>query len=220
MLIKPTSNFIVLNNLKKEYSQKAQPIINNISLNLPLKTSLSIQGYSGSGKSTLLYILGLLDKPCDGQYFLDNINVLTLTQSQKAKIRNQYIGFIFQNHQLIPYLSVEQNIRLPFIYRKQELSLSWEKEILSKLNLEGLTCRYPHELSLGQQQRVAIARGLITQPKLILADEPTASLDPELAEVYMDLLLNYVQEQKAVYIMVTHDKKLAEKTDYQFYLSC
>lgn len=210
---------IKVTQLQKKYLGSEKPVLQDISLNLSLKTSLSIQGHSGCGKSTLLYILGLLDKPCEGQYFLDNIDVLALTQSQKAKIRNQYIGFIFQNHQLIPYLSVEQNIRLPFTYRKEVLSLSWEKEILSKLNLIGLASRYPHELSLGQQQRVAIARALITQPKLILADEPTASLDPELADIFMNLLLNYVEEKNAVYIMVTHDKKLAEQTHHQFYLS-
>lgn len=211
--------FIFLNNIKKHYDSIKQPVLTDMSLNLSLGSSLSIQGHSGRGKSTLLYILGLLDKPCHGQYFLDNIDVLALSQNQKAKIRNQYIGFIFQNHQLIPYLSVEQNIRLPFIYRKQALCLSWEKEILFKLNLLGLASRYSHELSLGQQQRVAIARALITQPKLILADEPTASLDDELAEIYMDLLLEYIREKNAVYIMVTHDKKLAKQTQHQLYLS-
>lgn len=212
-------DFIFLNNIKKHYDSIKKPVLTDMSLNLSLGSSLSIQGHSGHGKTTLLYILGLLDKPCHGQYFLDNIDVLALSQNQKAKIRNQYIGFIFQNHQLIPYLSVEQNIRLPFIYRKQALCLSWEKEILFKLNLIGFESRYPHELSLGQQQRVAIARALITQPKLILADEPTASLDGELAETYMNLLLDYVQEKHAVYIMVTHDKKLAKLTQYQLYLS-
>lgn len=212
-------DFIFLNNIQKYYNGVEKSVLTDVNLTLNLGSSLSIQGYSGSGKSTLLYILGLLDKPNYGQYFLDNIDVLALNQSQKAKVRNQYIGFIFQNHQLIPYLSVVQNIRVPFIYRKHALSISWEKEILFKLNLIGLESRYPHELSLGQQQRVAIARALITQPKLILADEPTASLDPELAEIYMHLLLEYVQEKKAIYIMVTHDKKLAEQTQYQFYLS-
>lgn len=218
MGINQKNDFIFLHNINKHYDSTKNPVLTNITLNLSLGTSLSIQGHSGSGKSTLLYILGLLDAPCHGQYFLDNIDVSTLNQSQKAKIRNQYVGFIFQNHQLIPYLSVEQNIRLPFIYRKQALCVSWEQEILSKLNLIGLASRYPHELSLGQQQRVAVARGLITQPKLILADEPTASLDTELAEIYMNLLLEYVQEKKAVYIMVTHDKKLAQKTQHQLYL--
>ncbi len=209
---------IKINKLHKQYTLACAPVFENLCLNFSLGTSLSIQGKSGCGKSTLLYILGLLDKPSGGEYFLDNINIITLNQNQKAKLRNQYFGFIFQNHQLIPYLSVLENIRLPYHYRRDNIDLSWEKYLLTKLDINDLLTRYPHELSLGQQQRVAIARALITQPKVVLADEPTASLDSDLADIFMALLLEYVQDKQALYIMVTHDKNLAKQTQRQIYL--
>lgn len=215
---KLSKDFIVIQALKKIYSLSAVPVFQDLSFHLSLGTSLSIQGKSGCGKSTLLYILGLLDKPTEGQYLLDNINISTLTQTQKAKLRNQYFGFIFQNHQLIPYLSALENIRLPYCYRQDKIDLNWEKNLLTKLEINALTNRYPHELSLGQQQRVAIARALITQPKVIFADEPTASLDSDLADIFMKMLLDYVQEKQALYIMVTHDKNLAKQTERQLYL--
>ena len=210
--------FISLQNINKTYSEQSKLVLENINLNLPLCTSISILGNSGCGKSTLLYILGLLDKPSSGQYYLNNINMLELNHTQKSAFRNQYFGFIFQNHQLIPYLSVIENIRLPFLYRKNNVDFIWEKYLLTRLEIIDLVSRYPYQLSLGQQQRVAIARGLITQAKVILADEPTASLDNDLAEVYMNMMLDYIEEKKALYIMVTHDKTLAEQTKQQFYL--
>lgn len=210
--------FISLKNINKAYSAQSKLVLENINLNLSLSTSISILGKSGCGKSTLLYILGLLDKPSSGQYYFNNMNILELNHTKKSAFRNQYFGFIFQNHQLIPYLSAIENIRLPYIYRKNKVDIVWEKYVLTRLEIVDLVSRYPYQLSLGQQQRVAIARGLITQAKVILADEPTASLDSDLAEVYMNMMLDYVEEKKALYIMVTHDKALAQQTKLQFYL--
>lgn len=212
------SKFIILRNIAKSYSNSGHNVLDNLDLALNLGSSISIQGKSGCGKSTLLYILGLLDKPTRGDYFLNNINIINLSPSQKAKIRNQYFGFIFQSHQLIPYLSVLENICLPYQYRQDKLDLTWQEYLLQTLEIQDLNTRFPHELSLGQQQRVAIARALITQPKVILADEPTASLDSELADILMDLLLAYVKKNHTIYIMVTHDKSIAQKTDRQLYL--
>lgn len=212
------STFLSIKSLTKTYHLLVKPVVENICLELNLGTSLSIQGPSGKGKSTLLYMMGLLDKPSSGQYFLNHINVLELNRSQQAKIRSQYFGFIFQEHRLIPYLSVQENIRLPFVYAKNNIDLKWESYLLNTLELADLTTRFPHELSLGQQQRVAIARGFITRPKIILADEPTASLDRKLAETYMAFSLEYVKENQALYVMVTHDKELANKAQHQFYL--
>jgi ABC-type lipoprotein export system ATPase subunit len=210
---------MTIQEISKRYTKTSSQVLENINLNLNLGTSLSILGKSGCGKSTLLYIIGLLDKPSGGQYRLNNIDMLELSRSQQAKMRNQYFGFIFQEHRLIPYLSILDNIRLPFYYRRKKIDLAWEKYILNKLEIEGLETRCPHELSVGQQQRVAIARGLISRPTVILADEPTASLDQSLAAIYMDMLLEYVEEGQALYIMVTHDKALAMQTQHQFYLT-
>jgi ABC-type lipoprotein export system ATPase subunit len=210
--------FITIQEISKRYTKTSSQVLENINLNLNLGTSLSILGKSGCGKSTLLYIIGLLDKPTGGQYRLNNIDMLALNRSQQAKMRNQYFGFIFQEHRLIPYLSILDNVRLPFYYRQEKIVLTWEKYVFNKLEIVGLEKRCPHELSVGQQQRVAIARSLISRPTVILADEPTASLDEGLAAIYMNMLLEYVEERQALYIMVTHDKALAMQAQHQFYL--
>jgi putative ABC transport system ATP-binding protein len=181
---------------------------------------IAVAGPSGCGKSTLLSIMGLLDTPSDGEYLLNNKPVDSLTVSERARLRNQAIGFIFQSFNLIGDLTVFENVELPLVYRKSPSATRKElvREALEKVGMEHRINHYPAQLSGGQQQRVAVARALVGNPLVLLADEPTGNLDSRSGEVVMDLM-RQLHENGATICMVTHDPrylKYAERTVHLF----
>ena len=170
---------------------------------------VALMGPSGSGKSTLLHLLGCLDRPTSGEYFLEGTSVHQLNNDQRAQIRNRRIGFIFQSFNLLSRLTAFENVGLPILYSQQEGD--WQARALEALRRVGLENRidhHPNELSGGQQQRVAIARALVCNPAIILADEPTGNLDSVSSKDIMRLLVELCQEGRTL-LMVTHDKHSA-----------
>jgi len=204
---------IKMKNIKKIYDLGEVKVqaLKNVNLEVKEKEHISIMGPSGSGKTTLLNIIGCLDKPTEGEYFLEGINISQLDDDQLSEIRNKKIGFIFQNYNLIPQLNVIENISLPLIYKGIN-----EKEIIERAkyyaNLVGLGDRLYHrptELSGGQQQRVAIARALVNEPLIILGDEPTGNLDTKTGKEIMEIIKK-LNEMGRTIIIITHDPKVAE----------
>ena len=177
---------------------------------------VSIIGPSGSGKSTLMNIIGCLDVADAGSYLLDGLPIEEYTENQLAKIRNHKIGFVFQSFNLISKLSAEENVELPLIYQgvKKAERQRRVKEALQRVGLEKRARHLPTELSGGQQQRVAIARAIVTNPKLILADEPTGALDPAATREVLSLLDEMHREGRTV-LLITHDRGVAERADRQ-----
>ena len=173
---------------------------------------VSIIGPSGSGKSTLMNIIGCLDVADAGQYLLDGLPIEAYSESELAKIRNQKIGFVFQSFNLIPKLSAEENVELPLIYQKVKKSERQRrvKEALEKVGLSHRAKHLPTELSGGQQQRVAVARALVTNPSLILADEPTGNLDSKTTKEIMDMFHD-LHEQGNTIVLITHDNDIARQ---------
>ena len=203
---------IKLNTITKVYGtgEAETKALNGINLEIEKGESLAIMGPSGSGKSTLLNILGCIDIPTSGEYYLDNNIVSSLKGQNLAKIRNTKIGFIFQYFALLNEYSIIDNVQIPLNYRKIS---SREKrklaiEYLDKVNLTGYTKKRPSQLSGGQQQRVAIARALVGNPDIILADEPTGALDEKNGQDIMNLLMSINASGKTV-IIITHDSKIA-----------
>lgn len=195
-------------------------VLQNISLQLLLGESLAITGASGSGKSTLLHLLGGLDKADSGEVLLMNQNLQNLSDAALSLWRNQNLGFIYQFHHLLPELSAEENVAMPLLIRRIQKSeaLAKSREILAAVGLAKRLKHRPSELSGGERQRAAIARAMVNEPKCILADEPTGNLDSKTASIIFDLLLQQTQQRKMSLIIVTHDERLATKTDRQFCL--
>lgn len=184
--------------------------LDEVSLNIERGEFVAIMGPSGSGKSTLLNIIGLLDTPTHGSYRLDDRPVGGLSSNARARIRRQQIGFIFQNFNLLPRMTVIDNVALPLMYAGSGMTERLERAstILKKLDMGEREYYYPNQLSGGQSQRVAIARALANNPSIILADEPTGNLDSKNSKVIMDLLKD-LNEQGNTLIMVTHSPELA-----------
>lgn len=205
---------IELKNLFKSYelATKSISVLKNIQLQINAGELVAIMGPSGSGKSTLMNILGLLDRPSQGKYYFAGTNVSDLKQDELAEYRNRFIGFIFQSFMLLPRMTILQNICLPLIYQaNQNFKKEMAIEILTKLKMQNFADRKPSELSGGQQQRIAIARALITNPKIILADEPTGSLDSSTGQEIMNLLSELHLQEKRTIIIVTHDAQIAQQ---------
>jgi putative ABC transport system ATP-binding protein len=180
---------------------------------------VSIAGPSGSGKSTLLALIGLLDSPTDGTYVLNNNSVASLDISDRSRIRNREIGFIFQSFNLIGDLNVYENVELPLTYRGMAANERKERvhHALERVGMNHRTRHYPSQLSGGQQQRVAVARALAGTPSILLADEPTGNLDSRNAEAVMDLLRD-LHREGATICMVTHDPRFASHAERQIHL--
>ncbi len=208
---------IEISDLNKNYLLKNNEkikIIKNLNLKIKYNSKVSILGPSGSGKTTLLNILGLLDKEFDGKYFLKNQNILSLSQTQKNKLRGISIGFIHQFFYLIPELSAIENIMLPILINKKENNAY---DIAKKTMIEfGLGDRINHKplsLSGGEQQRVAIARSLVNNPDIILADEMTGNLDEDTANNIFNFFIEYIKQNKKTLVYVTHNKKFSLYAD-------
>lgn len=211
---------IKIKNIIRVYGSKDNKnfALNNVSLNIEKGEMIAIMGPSGSGKSTLLNILGCIDVPTSGEYNLNNISVMTLNKTELAKVRNENIGFVFQNFALLNDYSIYENVELPLIYRNKignkKLSKKEIKEkslsMLEKTGVISQEQKFPPELSGGQQQRVAIARALVGDTDIILADEPTGALDQKTGESIIELLKKINETGKTV-IIVTHDINIAKK---------
>ena len=207
---------IHLQDVNKTY-YGAQPlhVLKGINLDIAEGEFVSIMGASGSGKSTLLNILGILDNYDSGTYELAGVPIWNLSETKAASYRNHMIGFIFQSFNLISFKNAVENVELPLFYqgvsRKKRHALAME--YLERLGLKNWATHYPNELSGGQRQRVAIARALITNPKIILADEPTGALDSKTSVEVMQLLKQLNQDEYITEIIVTHDPTVAEQTN-------
>jgi putative ABC transport system ATP-binding protein len=194
------------------------PALRNLSLEIAAGEFVSLAGPSGCGKSTLLNVLGCLDKPDAGQYRFTGENVLGWSERRRAELRNRSIGFVFQSFHLLPFLTVEGNVKLPFIYsRSHSPSARTVDEVLHEVDLDGMGHRYPGELSGGQQQRVAIARALVSGADLILADEPTGNIDAEAAQSILNVFERLVSQGKTV-VLVTHDPAVSKRARRQIRL--
>ncbi|OGK21225.1 ABC transporter ATP-binding protein [Candidatus Roizmanbacteria bacterium RIFCSPHIGHO2_02_FULL_37_15] len=183
-------------------------------INLTIKEGefCSIMGPSGSGKSTLMHIIGLLDKPSSGKVFIEKKEISNLSDDEISNLRNEFVGFVFQQFNLIPKLTVLENVTLPTIYARSALSFNPREradEILTKFGLKEKTHSYPNRLSGGQQQRVAIARAMIMKPRLILADEPTGNLDSKTGHEIMTLLRKLNEDENLTVALVTHESDIA-----------
>lgn len=208
---------IRIEKLQKFYSTAVEPlhVLKGIDLTINRGEMISIMGSSGSGKSTLLNILGILDNYDNGNYYFDNQLLKSLTEKEAALYRNKYIGFVFQAFNLIEYKNALENVALPLYYQKikekerNKLALDY----LEQLGLREWWHHKPFELSGGQKQRVAIARALITNPKLILADEPTGALDSKNSKDILNILREINKIKGITMIIVTHDDEIAKLTD-------
>ena len=210
------SEIIKIQDLNKIYDTGAIQVhaLKKINLSIEQGEYVAIMGQSGSGKSTLMNILGCLDRPTDGHYYLDGIEVGKLSENKLSLVRNKKIGFVFQSFHLIPRTSAMKNVELPMIYGKVATRKRHQraKELLCKVELEKRLNHLPQELSGGQRQRVAIARALANDPPIILADEPTGNLDTASSVEIMELFTELNKEGVTV-IIVTHEDDIAEFTN-------
>ena len=207
-------NIIELKNVNKTFKMGDEVIkaIDNINFTVKKGEFVSIIGPSGSGKSTLMNILGLLDTPDSGEYYLDGMLIQQLSDNKLAELRNKKIGFIFQNFNLLQKMTALENVQLPLVYEginhKDSIKMSYE--YLEKVGLKGREKHLPNQLSGGQQQRVATARALVNNPEIILADEPTGALDSKTSLEIMDMLQK-LNEAGQTIILITHDLNVASK---------
>lgn len=206
---------IELRNITKIYrmGDVEQTALKDISFQVYAEELFFIMGASGSGKTTLMNVMGMLDQPTSGQYLLKGRDVTTLTEDECAQVRNQSIGFVFQQYFLLPRLSLVQNVGLPLIYRRTPEHEIRERSLamLEKVGLANYANHKPNQLSGGQQQRVAIARALVGKPVMILADEPTGALDTKTGQLIMDLFKELHQKEHVTVVIVTHDSRIAEQ---------
>lgn len=216
---------LLVQELSKKYPTRGEPlhVLREVSFEVPPGQSVAILGPSGCGKSTLLQILGTLQRPTSGTVQLGGQNPFQLGEFKLAAFRNQQVGFIFQDHHLLPQLSALENILVPTIAvsKPTDQDVSRAKELLRRVGLDGRAQHRPAELSGGERQRVAVARALMNQPRLLLADEPTGNLDGKNAELVTDLLLELQsadEQQSSIMLVVTHNHELARRFDQQWQL--
>jgi len=216
------SNGLQCKQLKKSYFQGKleTPVLHGLDLTVAKGELLAIVGSSGCGKSTFLHIAGALDTPSSGQVLINDIDIHQLSEKEKAKFRNQHIGFIYQFHHLMMEFSAEENVAMPLLIRgdKPKAAKQAAQEMLAQVGLSHRSHHRPAELSGGERQRVAIARALVTKPSLILADEPTGNLDFDTAEQIYQLLKTLNETAQTSFVIVTHDLTLAAKMDRQLRL--
>lgn len=204
---------ILLRNIRKSFTRPDQgrlEVLKGIDCDIPAGEFVAVVGPSGSGKSTLMNILGLLDRPDSGDYDLQGQPVATLSPEQRAQLRNETIGFVFQQFHLLPRTTATENVELPLLYSAQsDIDISRKaRDALCRVGLEERLTHYPSELSGGQQQRVAIARALVNDPGVILADEPTGNLDHASGRQIMDLF-SELNRNGSTILLITHDEAVA-----------
>ena len=197
-------------------SSGALTILRHVSCTIKRGEKVAIIGPSGSGKSTLLSLLGLLDTPSSGSITINGINLGTLNEAEQALFRNQNIGFVFQSFELISPFTVAENIAAPVEIGGDRVAVSEQAALIAKLGLTERSGALPQTLSGGEKQRVAIGRALMNKPALVLADEPTGSLDRATGQRVLSLLLESVQAQSGTLIIITHDESIADKMDRVF----
>ena len=208
-------SLISLDHIVKKYTigDVESTVLNNLSLTIHQGEMLAIVGKSGSGKSTLMNIIGLLDKPCGGEYFLKGRNIAGLSDDELAILRNQSIGFVFQQFNLLPRFNALQNVELPLTYRRHLTPAQIKSRALNALDqvgMRGFADHRPTQLSGGQQQRIAIARALAGEPQVILADEPTGALDSVTSKEIM-ALFHALHREGSTLILVTHEEQVANQ---------
>ncbi len=206
---------ISIKNISKSFIQRGL-VLDNLSLDVAEGESIAIMGPSGSGKTTLMNIIGLLDSPDKGEIIFRGASVANFTEDDSANYRNQNIGFVFQEHLLLPYLTVSDNIFLPLLatkHSKEELSAKEQNinELMIKTGISDLRYKYPQRISGGEAQRVALVRALANSPSILLADEPTGSLDAGNADKMGELLLEMNSQYGITIILATHSSDLAKK---------
>ena len=210
------NSIISLCDISKVYHTKGGDVnaLSHINLEIERGSFTAIVGQSGSGKSTLMNILGCLDTPTDGEYYLDGEIVSSMKEKQLSFVRNNVIGFVFQSFNLIPTLNALENVELPLIYRRTERHERHERSVsaLERVGLAERMTHRPNQLSGGQQQRVAIARAIATSPQIILADEPTGNLDRKSGNEILDILKE-MNRNGVTIILITHDNEIAKKAE-------
>ena len=210
-------SMIRLEKVNKIYGSQIQTqVLFDVDLDIKEKSFNGIIGASGSGKSTLLNIVGTLDKPTNGNVLINGIRTDQMKKNELAKLRNETIGFIFQFHYLLPEFTALENVLMPYYIKGKKMDkrlVSRASELLQLVGLEKVQNNLAGNMSGGQQQRTAIARALINSPKIILADEPTGNLDSETTEVVYELLRDINKQFDTTFVIITHDRRIAEKTD-------
>jgi lipoprotein-releasing system ATP-binding protein len=205
---------LAVRDLSKEYPTRSGPlpVLRHVNLSLDRGEALAVMGPSGSGKSTLLHILGTLDRPSAGSVTLDGTDPFTLPEADLAAFRNRRIGFVFQDHHLLPQCSVLENVLVPTLVSRgtdPAATEAYARQLLERVGLAGRLDHRPAELSGGERQRVAVARALVLRPFLLLADEPTGNLDRKTAQAVGELLLDLHRQENTVLVVVTHSPDLA-----------
>ncbi len=208
------SSILKVEKLSKTFhtGQKDLTVLQDISFEVEQKTGLSIVGPSGCGKTTLLGLCAGLDQPTTGRVSLMDIDLNRLNEDDRAYVRNQYVGFVFQNFQLLPTLTALENVMIPLELRVGKNISAKAQSLLDRVGLAERMHHYPSQLSGGEQQRVAMARAFITDPKILFADEPTGNLDEETAEIITNLLFEINKEKGTTLVLVTHNLQLAAHT--------
>ena len=208
-------SYIELRSLYKIYKQGENEVfaLNGLSAEINRGEFLAILGPSGSGKSTLLHILGCLDSPTRGSLIIDGADISEYSDKELAKYRRKTVGFVFQSFNLLPALTVQENIEMPALIDEGVIDKEYLEEIEKGLEIDDLKKRFPSQISGGQMQRVAIARALANKPTLILADEPTGNLDSEISEKVLSLFLQTCRRYGQTLVMITHNEEIAAKAD-------
>jgi lipoprotein-releasing system ATP-binding protein len=210
------NNIIEIKNLTKVYGDGVEVrALDDLSLDIKRGEFLAIIGPSGSGKSTLLHMIGILDTPTSGTIFIDGQDVTSMSEDKRSKARNNMLGFIFQYHHLLPDFTALENVMMPLLIagKSKKEARGLAEKLLKEVGLEDRMDHKPTQLSGGQSQRVAVARALANDPKIVIGDEPTGNLDSKSSQMIYDLLRKLNKERNQTFILVTHDEQMAKRTD-------
>ena len=208
-------NIIEAEQVTKTYTigDRQIPVLDNISLTVSAAEFLVVEGSSGSGKTTLLSLLSGLDKPTAGRIFIKEKDITETSEDDLAPLRNEMIGFVFQAFHLVPSLTAVENVMFPAELRRDPNAFEKAQDLLKRVGLENRVTNFPHQLSGGEMQRVAMCRALINDPKIIFADEPTGNLDSANGKAILDLLLEFHHERQSTLVLVTHNTEIAARAD-------